>query len=210
MASRFLYLMRHGEAAESGDLSARGEEQAVLAGERLGGVPLSAIYHSPQRRAARTAEIVAGCVPGVRVAECELLDDYPPSDPDPAGLPPSYASVVGQYDPDERASGPRLARAAAERFGGPGGTDLSGTGQSGQDEHELLITHNFLIGWFVREALGAPDWRWLGLNQQNCALTVLLYRPEMPPSLVSFNDAGHLPGSLRWTGFPDGLRPATG
>jgi serine/threonine-protein phosphatase PGAM5 len=204
VASRFLYLLRHGEAAENGDLSARGEEQARRAGERMGGVPLSAIYHSPQRRAARTAEIVAGCVPGARPAESGLLDDYIPSDPDPADLPPGYAQLIAGSTAGERAAGPRLARQAVERFAGPGDIALTG-----DDEHELLVTHNFLIGWFVRDALGAPDWRWLGLNQQNGALTVVLYRPDRPPSLVSFNDASHLPKSLRWTGFPGNLRPAT-
>ncbi len=204
MAGRFLYLMRHGEATENGDLSARGQEQARLAGERLGGVPVATIHHSPQHRAARTAEIVARYVPGAATAESRLLDDYIPADPDPAGLPPGYARLVGGYDVAERAAGARLARAATARFTGPGDSALTG-----DDEHELVVTHNFLIGWFVREALGAADWRWLGLNQQNCALTVLLYRHEMPPSLVSFNDAGHLPKSLRWTGFPDGMRPAT-
>jgi serine/threonine-protein phosphatase PGAM5 len=39
---------------------------------------------------------------------------------------------------------------------------------------------------------------------------VLLYRAGLPPALVSFNDAGHLTGALRWTGFPDSLRPGTG
>ena len=35
MASRFLYLVRHGEAAEGGGLSDAGEEQARRTGERL-------------------------------------------------------------------------------------------------------------------------------------------------------------------------------
>jgi len=205
MASRFLYLLRHGEAAEDGELTARGEQQARLTGERLREVPLSAIYCSPQSRAARTAEIVAGYVHGVAPAESELIDDYIPSDPDLAGLPADYARFVSAYDPAERAAGAELSRAAAEKFGGPGDTAVTG-----QDEHVLLVTHNFQIGWFVRAALAAPEWRWLGLNQQNCALTVLMYRSGLPPSLVSFNDAGHLTRPLRWTGFPDGLRPAAG
>jgi hypothetical protein len=66
---------------------------------------------------------------------------------------------------------------------------------------------SFLIGWFVRHALQAPDSPWIGLNQQNCALTVILCRPGLPPSLVSFNGAAHLPDQLRWTGFPAQLRP---
>jgi probable phosphoglycerate mutase len=66
------------------------------------------------------------------------------------------------------------------------------------------------IGWFIAHALHAPDWRWIGLNQQNCALTVILYQRGLPPALVSFNDAAHLPDQLRWTGFPAQLRPACG
>ncbi|HEU5417149.1 MAG TPA: hypothetical protein VFV41_05625 [Streptosporangiaceae bacterium] len=44
----------------------------------------------------------------------------------------------------------------------------------------------------------------------NCALTVIACQPELPPALLSFNDAGHLPPELRWPGFPGGTRPATG
>ena len=42
-----------------------------------------------------------------------------------------------------------------------------------EDRHDLLITHNFVIAWLVREALGAPEWRWLSIHQGNCGLTVL-------------------------------------
>jgi serine/threonine-protein phosphatase PGAM5 len=199
MASRFLYLMRHGEATQDGVLSQRGEHQARLTGERLRDVPLSAIRHSPQARAVRTAEIVAGYLPGVPVLESGLIDDYIPSDPDPGQLPAAYASFIATYTPEERAAGAELARAAIGRLAGPGRADA--------DTYELLVTHNFLIGWFVRDALGADDWRWLGLNQQNAALTTIMYRHGLPPALVSFNDAAHLTTPLRWTGFPAALRP---
>jgi len=33
-------------------------------------------------------------------------------------------------------------------------------------------------------------------------VTVILYRTGLPASLVCFNDTGHLPPPLRWTGFP--------
>lgn len=201
MASRFLYLMRHGAATEEGILSRTGEHQARLTGERLRDAPLAAIYHSPQQRAARTAEIIAGYLHTVPASMSELLDDYLPSDPDLGQLPADYASFLSAYEPGARAAGARLAQQALEQFARPGTADT--------DTHELLITHNFLIGWFVRDALGAAEWRWLGLNLQNAALTVLMYRPEMPPSLLSFNDAAHLTRPLRWTGFPAALRPAT-
>ena len=53
------------------------------------------------------------------------------------------------------------------------------------DAHELLITHNFVIAWFVREVLDAPDWRWMTINQAHCGLTVLSQRPGRPRSMPS-------------------------
>jgi serine/threonine-protein phosphatase PGAM5 len=68
--------------------------------------------------------------------------------------------------------------------------------------HELLITHNFVIGWFVREVLQAPDWRWMTLNQAHCGLTVIAQRQGRPWALLSHNDMAHLPVELR-TGLPE-------
>ena len=59
----------------------------------------------------------------------------------------------------------------------------------------------------MRHALDAPPSRWLGLNSGNAALTVIEYRPALPPALVVFNDMGHLPADLRWTGFREAARP---
>jgi serine/threonine-protein phosphatase PGAM5 len=219
MASRFLYLVRHGEAAEGGSLSDVGEEQARRTGERLKNLPVTQIHHSPLPRAAQTARLIAGWLPGVPVAESALAGDYIPADLDPDGLPPSYAQLVSSYTTTERNEGAAQARAAIEQFAGPPGEGPAAGSAAGQnapgespaaDVHELIVTHNFLIGWFVRHALDAPDWRWLGLNQQNCARTVILYQSGLPPSLVSFNDAAHLPDQLRWTGFPARLRPHCG
>jgi serine/threonine-protein phosphatase PGAM5 len=200
--TRFLYVIRHGAASpHDGPLSDVGQEQARLTGQRLREVPLTAIWHGPLPRAAQTAAIIAEDFPHLPVAASELAGDYIPSDPEPAELPPAYARFVGSYTPAERAQGAVLAAAAIERFTEAGGDD---------DIHELLVTHNFLIGCLVSHALDAPSWRWLGLNQMNCALTVLAYETSMPPRLISFNDAGHLPPALRWTGFPPAARPLSG
>jgi hypothetical protein len=49
------------------------------------------------------------------------------------------------------------ARRAGGGVGAAGRLRRSGPpGPAGGAEHELLITHNFVIGWFVREALGGP------------------------------------------------------
>jgi len=201
--THFLYLVRHGEAVpHDGPLSPAGERQAQLTGKRLKDVPLSAIHHGPLPRTAQTARLIAACIPGVPVSASDLAGDYLPSDPNPDDLPPSYADFVAGFSAAERAQGPRLAAAAIDRFARAGPED--------GDNHELVVTHNLLIGWLVSQALAAPSWRWLGLNQMNCALTVIAYRTGLPPALISFNDAGHLTPELRWNGFPAAVRPASG
>jgi broad specificity phosphatase PhoE len=201
--TRFLYLVRHGQAdPHDGPLSAAGQQQARLTGQRLANVPFSAIYHGPLPRAAQTASLIAASLPGVPVSACELAGDYLPSVPDPDGLPPGFASFLAGFSAAERADGPKRAAAALERFARPG--SAQGT------EYELVVTHNLLIGWLVSRSLDAPPWRWMGLNQMNCALTILVYPPDWPAGLISFNDAGHLPPELRWTGFPAAVRPASG
>jgi probable phosphoglycerate mutase len=40
--------------------------------------------------------------------------------------------------------------------------------------------------------LDAPVWRWIGLNQAHCAITIVQWDSDRPPTLVSFNDIGHL------------------
>jgi serine/threonine-protein phosphatase PGAM5 len=200
--TRFLYLVRHGATEpHHGPLSEAGREQARLTGQRLSEVPFSAVYHGPLPRAAQTAELIAAWLPGVPVSACDLAGDYLPSDPDPASLPAGvrayWASFIDGFSPAERAEGPELAAAALERFG-----------RADDEAYELVVTHNFLIGWLVSQAVGGPPWRWLGLNQMNCAVSVIAYRAGWPASLVTFNDAGHLPPALRWTGFPAALTPA--
>lgn len=188
-ATRWLYLARHGDAAETGGLTDTGREQAKLLAERLSEVPLAIVTHSPLQRAAETAAAVHAPSTEIWAA----AGDYVPFVPDP--VPPALEG----YMPQERADGARWAAEALDRFAKPVEGDI--------ETHELVITHAFLVAWFVRDALGAPPERWLGLNSANCALTVIRYTPDRPPALVLFNDLSHLPPELRWTGFSSGLVP---
>jgi len=111
--TRFLYLVRHGQAdPHDGPLSADGEQQARLTGQRLKDVPFSTIYHGPLPRAAQTALLIAASLPGVPVSECELAGDYLPSVPDPDTVPPDVTAFVAEFSAAERADGPKLAVAA--------------------------------------------------------------------------------------------------
>ncbi|MEV6130289.1 histidine phosphatase family protein [Streptomyces violaceusniger] len=203
-ATRYLYLTRHGEATpDERGLTPTGRRQAALLGERLRDVPLSAVHHGPLPRAAETARLIGDRLDGVPAHVCEPAGDYVPYTPHRAELPAESADFlldfVHGFPPDERARGPLLARTAEERFTGP----VDGP----EDRHELVVTHNFLVGWLVRAALDAPKWRWLGLNQCNAALTVIRYPPPgRPPSVLFSNDMAHLPAPLRWTGYPPELR----
>lgn len=202
MSHRLLYLVRHGEQehaeveSDEAGLSDLGRQQALLLGQRLRGIPFTALHHSPLPRAVQTGHLIADHLPGVPLHPSALVGDYIPSVPDRADLPPVYAAFVDGLSEADRTEGPRLAAQAIEHFAVPTQTA----------QRELIVTHNFVISWFVRHALDAPEWRWLGLNQYHCGLTVLLYRHDRPAAVVSYNDVGHLPLALRGTGFPPELR----
>lgn len=106
------------------------------------------------------------------------------------GVPVEVAAELDDTDPSDD---PAAAAAMVARFGRP-------------PADELVITHAYQVGWFVRDALEAPAARWVGLNQCNAGLTVLGYRDGRPPSIMVFNDVSHLPPELRWTGFPPEFR----
>jgi probable phosphoglycerate mutase len=194
--AHYVYLVRHGEQQDAehglpdGPLSARGVRQANAIAERLGGVPFARAWHSPLQRAAETAAIMTERMPALESQPSALLMDCIPSGPT-VDLPAAFEPFFGGVTPEEIEAGEAQMADAVAEFLAP----------AREDRHDLLITHNFVIAWFVREVFGAPTWRWLGLNQANCGLTIIRVRSAKPPVLVTHNDLGHLPAELR-TGLP--------
>jgi serine/threonine-protein phosphatase PGAM5 len=190
MACTQLYLVRHGEQdqasghAADGGLSQVGREQADRLGRRLREVPFSAVHHSPLARATQTADVIASHLPQVPRHACDLVADRTPipSAGQRERYPGRWLAWLDGVPDDERDEDATALQAAVGHFGVTGD----------HDRYELLITHNFVIGWFVRHVLDAPLWRWIGLNQANCAITIVQWDPDRPPALVSFNDTGHL------------------
>lgn len=195
--SRYLYLVRHGEQVDAeyglpdGPLSPRGVRQARLIAERLSGVPFTHAYTSPLQRALETAEAMTERLPSLTPQPSALLMDCIPSGPT-ADMPSVFESFYGGISEDEIVAGEAQMEDAAAEW-------LSA---SSDDTHELLVTHNFVIAWFVREVFGATPWRWMGINQAHCGLTIIHVRTTRPPVLVVHNDLGHLPPELR-TGLPE-------
>lgn len=195
--SHYLYLVRHGEQQDAehgmpdGPLSSRGKRQARAIASRLATVPFDAAWHSPLQRAQETASIMTKNIPHLEAKPSALLMDCIPSGPSP-DLPHAFEPFFGSVTAEEIEAGQaQMADAVSEWL-----TPARG------ERHELLITHNFVIAWFVREVLGAPAWRWMGLNQANGGLTIIRVRTAKPPVLVSHNDLGHLSLELR-TGLPE-------
>jgi serine/threonine-protein phosphatase PGAM5 len=197
--THYLYLVRHGEhqdaehGIDDGPLSPRGQRQAALLADRLSGVPFDAVWHSPLERAAQTARAVAERLPSIMPTPTALLFDCVPTEmtPDtPSTFEPFFGAVT---EAETEAGRAQMADATSEFLVRKPG-----------EVHELLITHNFVIAWFVREVMQAPEWRWLTLNQANCGLTVLAQRKGRPWTLVTHNDLAHLPFELR-TGLPETL-----
>jgi serine/threonine-protein phosphatase PGAM5 len=186
MSRTTVFLVRHAEQESGGSgLSALGRTQAQRLGRRLAAVPFTGFHHSPVPRAAETASIVAGLLaPGVERHACELVADRTPV-PSPgrrARYPARFLpwlDAVPAAERDEDAAGLQDAVARLSRVGG-------------EDRQELVITHRFVAGWFVRQVLGAPEWRWLGVEQANAGLTVVRFEGGRPPVLVCCNDTGHL------------------
>ncbi|WP_405495699.1 histidine phosphatase family protein [Streptomyces sp. NBC_00096] len=198
-ATRYLYLVRHGEAvSEESGLTEDGRRQAVLLGQRLQDVPFAAVHHGPLPRAEQTARLIGDQLESVPLRVSEVAGDYVPYMPVRDELPAESADFFLRFLADvtdeEREHGSALAGQALDVFTGP----VDGE----QDRHELVVTHNFLVAWLVRDAMHAPKWRWLGLNHGNAALTVIRYAPGRPASVLISNDMRHLPAELRWTGFP--------
>ncbi|MBG6107763.1 histidine phosphatase family protein [Frigoribacterium sp. CG_9.8] len=196
--SHFIYLVRHGEQQDAehgmpdGPLSGRGTRQAKLVAERLSGVPFTGAWHSPLQRAEETAHIMTASMPSLDSQPSALLFDCIPCGPTP-DMPHAFEPFFGSVTHDEIAAGEAQMADAVSEWLTPGR----------DDRHELLITHNSVIAWFVREVFDAPSWRWMGLNQANCGLTIIRVRSAKPPVLITHNDLGHLPVELR-TGLPEG------
>ncbi|SFW59873.1 histidine phosphatase family protein [Amycolatopsis australiensis] len=193
LATRYLFLTRHGEATPAGDLTEAGRRQAFLLGRRLREVPVTAVHHGPLPRAAQTAALVATQLPGVPVYVDKAADDFVPYTPMREELPETSGDLVHAFARQLPPADEELAAEAERRFTGP----VPGT----EPRYEVLVTHTSVAAWLVRASQDAPPWRWLALDHAHAALTVIRYSPGRPAALLTYNDVGHLPAALRWTGF---------
>ncbi len=187
MPGTTLHLVRHAEAQGDGhdddpELSDHGRQQANALGARLRDLTFDALLHSPKRRAAETAATIARHVAGVTPEASALVDDRTPVPDDWSTVPVRYHELLRAVPAAEADVGGRLLQRTVTELGRVGDADRT----------VIVVTHAFVIGWFVRHALDAPWWRWIGLNPDNSSLTTVRFHDDRPPQLLAFNDLGHL------------------
>jgi broad specificity phosphatase PhoE len=190
MARRTVYLIRHGQHdsknrspdRREGGLTALGRRQARLAARRLSGLPIRAIYTSDLHRAAETAAILAEKFPRSPLRASRLLRECIPI------IPARYGEYfTAHHAADDLDRDRRQAIKAFERFFKP---------SRGADCYEIVVCHGNLIRYFACRALHVTPEAWIDMDTHNCGITEITIEANSM-KLVSFNDTGHLPGTLR-------------
>jgi serine/threonine-protein phosphatase PGAM5 len=183
-----LYLVRHAEAAAGEDsdpgLSPVGRLQAARLAGRLADLDVGAVLHSPLNRAAETATVLADRL-GLEARSSGLLADRTPvpSARCRSDYPARYLPWLDETPADERDVDAQALTAARDEL-----IRLSADSAGSL----VLVTHAFVIGCLVCDALDAPSWRWLSLAPANASLSILSYDVERGSRVIAFNDTGHL------------------
>lgn len=178
-----LHLVRHGAATgEDGDagLSPLGVAQSGRLADRLRTAGTVEVRHSPRRRAVETAEVL-GEVLGTQTAADPRLDDRTPvpASGEETLYPEWLRAWFGTVPAGEQDEGGVQLSAAVEAY-------------LADDRQLVLVTHAFVVAWFVQHVLGAPVSAWTSILATNAGLTTIDRRPDRPPQLVGVNDVGHL------------------
>jgi serine/threonine-protein phosphatase PGAM5 len=177
-----LFLVRHGiydpvpgaDNKQANGLNPMGREQAALTGARLAALPvkIDAVITSEFTRARETGDIIAAKL-GLSCQRDGLLNESLPAgaDLDAQHLTPT-AGAEEQFN------------AAWARYARPTPT---------ASRNDVLVCHGNIIRWLVCKALGVDPKQWTRMVAANCAVTVIVIRPDGSARLLTYNDASHLP-----------------
>ncbi|MFI5623450.1 histidine phosphatase family protein [Nocardioides sp. NPDC051685] len=187
-----IHLVRHGEAAgERMDLagadpglSELGRRQVQALANRLAFRPVRQVLHGPSRRTTETASILTENL-GAGATVSDLLADRTP-------VPSSERS--SDY-PTHRWEWFHDVPEAERDLDG---TDLTAAWHKlwfeHHDEEVVLVTHAFVVAWFVREVLNAPPATWMRIGPiGNATLTSIGPNIAGEPVVETFNAEVVLP-----------------
>lgn len=184
MATTVLHLVRHAEPELTGEdpgLTDTGRAQAAKVAEALRESEPSEVLHGTRLRSVETAAILASTL-HMEPTESVLAEDLTPIPSDWATVPKRYHAFLRGVPRSEQDLGGERLDAAFDEIAERGGDDRT----------ILMVTHNFVIGWFVRRTLDAPWSRWIGLNQDHASVTTIEWADATEPRLLRMNGAGFL------------------
>ncbi len=217
MTYRFLHLVRHGQIdlthrppkPQGWSLTALGQEQAVRTAQRLSRLPITAIHCSTYPRAIETAKILASTLNNIPIHPSESLCECVP------GVPQQFRNwhaATGIEPPDQhRYDVPPAMRpwlniwthsvsfesVAAGEAQGHQAFETYFRAPYDQVEHDVIVSHGNLLGYFLARVLQLPAESWMNLDMSNCAISEVQVNTDADMRLLSFNDTGHLPYNVR-------------
>lgn len=194
MASRYIYLIRHGQYnpdAKTNDplessLTPLGKQQAQKTAKALRHVPITAVHTSTLNRAVETAEIITAVFPEIELQRTRRLWESIPV------VSQSLQTQFYHFPPDELQKQAARSAKAFEHYFKP---------TRGTDKHEILVTHGNLIRYFVCRALRVDPSAWLHMDCHNCGITRVRISEFGDTFLIGYNDIGHLPPRFRTDNF---------
>ena len=190
MATRYLYLIRHGNYESQdpddelgGSLTALGREQAERTGDYFKHFPITAIYGSTMRRAFETASIIGERFRDINVQPTRELWECVPT------IPPKFEALFAikspELTPDKVAEQRKYADIAFDRFFQPSDTAY--------DEHVMLVCHGNLIRYLICRVLGVDTHAWANMRTFQCGFSQVTVEDDEEIALISFNETPHLP-----------------
>ncbi len=192
MATRTIYLVRHGQQAEPHDyfglgnnLSETGRLQAEYTADYFADIPIDVIYHSTMLRAAETAAIIAKRHPKVPVRPSRLLWEGVPYLP--ATVAQYFTEVTEEIIERDRT---RLDK-VFKKFFRPARKPTT----------DVLVCHGGVSRFLVCRTLHIPLDMWANMEFNNCGITRIIIEPQMAPArgavLYNLNLVNHIPRELR-------------
>jgi serine/threonine-protein phosphatase PGAM5 len=205
MATRTIYLVRHGEYQldeikkldrdltreqhyrlhmKEGGLTSIGKRQAECTAQRLSTLPISVIHCSSLRRASETAEVIAKEFRGIPTRKSRLLWECVPDVPEAFAQHEhfKYISIEDVNQWREQADD------AFERYF---------ESARGKGKQEIIVSHANLIRYLVCRVLQVQTGAWFNMSIDNCGISEIRIEANDRMRLVSYNDVGHLPRHLR-------------
>lgn len=173
-------------------LGAAGRHQAEALARLLAVEPVSAVYSSPLRRAAETAEIIARphSLPVRLVADLRELDQGELEGLSVEEMRSNYREFWAAWSRDPagvRIPGGETMAELAERVWGA----VSGIVQQHPGETVVVVTHGFALLTVVARALDL-ELGYIRRFRVDCGGVCRLDFGRQPPALLSFNETVHL------------------